>query len=93
MSVEDALTEEAIRGFLFEKHLPLGQIEEWATEIMEIFREHRPTQSEERAEASRTVRRFTVKTSDVFDQPNRSWLPGCAVTVAPGSEVLVVLDP
>lgn len=39
--VIDTVTEEAIRGFFFEKHLPLDTADEWTDEIMAIVREHR----------------------------------------------------
>lgn len=38
---DDLLTEEAIRGFLLEKHLPFDQLDPWTDEIMAIVREHR----------------------------------------------------
>lgn len=37
----DTVTEEAIRGFFFEKHLPFHAADEWTDEVMAIVKEHR----------------------------------------------------
>jgi hypothetical protein len=34
------LIEEAFRGFLLAKHLPLNELDSWADELIEIVREH-----------------------------------------------------
>lgn len=39
--VRDTVTEEAVRGFFFEKHLPFDTADEWTDEIMQIVKEHR----------------------------------------------------
>jgi len=39
-SVVMHLIDEAVRGFLFEKHVPLDTADEWTEEIVAIVREH-----------------------------------------------------